>query len=56
MLMITQDKVLPMDCGDRFRYLGHGKFIADCFQDQDRFQRLVELLRADQELDHIHEE
>ena len=38
MLMITQDKSLPMDAGDRFRYIGHGKFIADCFQERDLFK------------------
>jgi len=31
MLMITESKVLPMNSGDRFRYIGHGKFIAECF-------------------------
>jgi len=31
MLMIMQDNVLAMDMGARFRYIGHGKFIGDCF-------------------------
>ena len=38
MLMITQDKSLPMNAGDRFRYIGHGKFIADCFQERHLFK------------------
>ena len=49
MLMITQEKSLPMDAGNRFRYIGHGKFIADCFEDQDLYKSLMDLVRADLE-------
>ena len=38
-----------MDSGDRFRYIGHGKFIADCFADENRFLHFTELLRTDLE-------
>lgn len=49
MLMITQDKSLAMDMGERFRYIGHGKFIADCFEDKALFAKLSDLLRTDLE-------
>ena len=32
MLMIAEEQVLKMSSADRFRYIAHGKFIADCFQ------------------------
>ena len=48
-LMINQEKVLEMNGGDRFRYIGHGRFIADCFQDKELFTQLMNLLRSDQE-------
>ena len=36
-----------MDSSDRFRYIGHGKFIADCFLDQELFKKLTDLVRTD---------
>jgi len=48
-LMIEQEKVLQMSGGDRFRYIGHGRFIADCFLDEELFTKLIDLLRIDQE-------
>ena len=36
-----------MEAGDRFRYIGHGKFIADCFQDNQLFIKLTDLVRTD---------
>ena len=47
MLMIMEDRVLEMNCGDRFRYIGHGKFITDCFMDPNSFRRLRDMLRDD---------
>ena len=38
-----------MNGGDRFRYIGHGRFIADCFLDKDLFLELMKLLKHDQE-------
>ena len=38
-----------MDGGDRFRYIGHGRFISNCFKDEKLFKKLVNLLRIDQE-------
>ena len=48
-LMIEQEKVLEMSGGDRFRYIGHGRFIQDCFLDEELFTKLINLLRIDQE-------
>jgi len=47
MLMINQEKVLELDAGARFRYIGHGKFIEECFRDKDLFRKLSDLLRTD---------
>jgi len=47
MLMITESKVLLLNSSDRFRYIGHGKFIAECFQDRRCFKKLIDLLRVD---------
>ena len=49
MLILTQDRCLEFDAGDRFRYIGHGKFIADCFLDRGLFLRLTDMIRADLE-------
>ena len=49
MLMITEKEVLALDAGDRFRYIAHGRFIADCILDQERFNQLAEFLRFDLE-------
>ena len=49
MLMITEQEVLALDSGDRFRYIAHGRFIADCILDKDRFNQLAELIRIDLE-------
>lgn len=38
-----------MSGGDRFRYIGHGRFIQDCFLDEELFTKLINLLRIDQE-------
>ena len=54
MLMIMEERVLGMDSADRFRYIGHGRFISDCFQDRHSFRKLRDYLRDD--LKHVMEE
>ena len=49
MLILTQERCLEFDAGDRFRYIGHGKFIADCFLDRLLFLQLTDMIRADLE-------
>ena len=41
--------MLELDAGDRFRYIGHGKFIADCILDKELFTKLIDLLKTDLE-------
>ena len=41
MLMIMEDEILKMGPGDRFRYVGHGKFIVDCVQNKEYWNFLV---------------
>lgn len=36
-----------MDSSDRFRYIGHGKFIGDCLLDYELFKKLTDLVRTD---------
>lgn len=45
--MITQDRLIDKDPGFQFKYIAHGKFIVDCFEDRDLFEELVELLEED---------
>lgn len=49
MLMITEEKVLQMDPMECFRYIGHGRFIAECFQDKRLFRKFIDLIRNDLE-------
>ena len=49
MLMITQERSLPMSSGDRFKYIAHGKFVEDCFKEEKLFLKLFDLIRADLE-------
>ena len=49
MLMIQEEDIMKIDdCGERFRYVAHGKFIVDCFQNKAYFNFLVkEYLEVD---------
>ena len=49
MLMITQERSLPMTPGERFKYIAHGKFVEDCFQEEGLFLKLFDLIRTDLE-------
>ena len=49
MLMIQEEDIMKIeDSGERFRYVAHGKFIVDCFQNKAYFNFLVkEYLEVD---------